>query len=194
MIVSVDTECTGLDIYHGARPFFVTMSCDEAIFDGHCQGWWSWLVDPTTRVPQIHEEDVEEIERVLTEAEELVLQNSKFDVIALKSIGVLRNGWPWDKEWERLAAAHLLARHHLRNLTALAVTYLGEDIGKYEDRVKEAGVEARRLAKSRRPEWRLAREGDPTMPSARGGEGRQDRGEEKRSPWKFDMWLPKQLA
>jgi hypothetical protein len=42
--LSLDTETTGLDVYHGARPFFIT-TCNE---QGE-QQYWEWDVDPETQ-------------------------------------------------------------------------------------------------------------------------------------------------
>lgn len=58
--LSIDCETGGLDLYHGALPFFVT-TCME---DG-TQKFWEWSVDPLTRKPQIPEEDVDEIRRLV---------------------------------------------------------------------------------------------------------------------------------
>ena len=64
---AVDTETTGIDLYHGARPFFVT-ACDQ---DGN-QTFWEWPVDPLTRVPRIPPGDVAEVQALLDSAEEVV--------------------------------------------------------------------------------------------------------------------------
>ena len=56
MIVALDTETTGLDFEHGAKPFMVQV-CDE----GGNQQWWEWQVDPLTRQPKIIKNDLKEI-------------------------------------------------------------------------------------------------------------------------------------
>mgnify|MGYP001611050659 FL=1 len=42
--IALDTETTGLDLYHGARPYLVT----TALEDGTNRGW-EWDGDPYTR-------------------------------------------------------------------------------------------------------------------------------------------------
>lgn len=60
-VISFDVESTGLDVYHGARPFFLTTCSD----DGRLK-WWEWDVDPLTRKVQIGYKDIAEITERLT--------------------------------------------------------------------------------------------------------------------------------
>ena len=55
-----------------------------------------------------------------------------------------------------------------------------------EGAAKKATVDARRMAKQMFPEWKVAREGDPDMPSVKSS---SQRDEDK--PWKNDLWLPR---
>src|SRR3990167_10635579 len=88
-MISLDTEDTGLDLRHGAKPFLFT-TCNE---EGQ-QSWWEWDVDPITRQPEIPPDDIQEIENLLyTGGNDLVFQNAKFDVTALVSIGVKWEHW-----------------------------------------------------------------------------------------------------
>ena len=184
MLWSLDTETTGVDLWHTARPFFVTM-CNEK----GTQLWWEWSVDPKTREPQPPQDDLDEISGLVMGAERLVLQNSKFDVTALAwFIPEFREDWPWDRTDDTLLMAHLLASNQPKNLTALALMYLGMDIQPYEDRMQKACEESRRYCRSRLPEWTIAKEGTPGMPSVKSG---SKRSEDK--PWKNDTWLPKTL-
>ncbi len=179
-MISIDTETTGVDFYHGARPFFVTI-CRE---DGE-QSWWEWNVDPMTRRVEIPEEDLRDVARTVRDADLLVLQNAKFDVKALSIAGAdfgMEEGWPWEKTRDTLLAGHLLASNQPHDLTSMAIQYLGVDIQPYEDALHTACEETRRLARSRFPNWRIARTDDPSMPSAKG------------SVWKYDTWLPRCLA
>jgi hypothetical protein len=68
MLLAVDTETTGLDLYHGARPFYVTL-CDE----NGAQSWYEWDVDPLTRDVDAPWADLQDLaERLLwTEADPL---------------------------------------------------------------------------------------------------------------------------
>jgi hypothetical protein len=53
---SLDTETTGVDTRHSAKPFFVT-ACDP----GGNQLYWEWRVNPFTREPEVPPEDLAEI-------------------------------------------------------------------------------------------------------------------------------------
>lgn len=179
-MISLDTETTGCDFFHGAKPFLVT-TCDD---DGQ-QRYWQWDVDPLTREPCVPVEDVEEIQALLDAVDLIVLQNAKFDAHALATIGV---ALPWGKVRDTLLSGHLLATNHPHELTAMCVEYLGHDIEPYEIEVKRIVEQCRKIARWEFPDWKLAKEGDPDMPSVKGGSKRD---EDK--PWKNDMWLPRAI-
>lgn len=184
MIASWDTETTGVDLRHSARPFFVTRCNEEGV------KFWEWEVNPLTRQPIIPNDDLDEIREEMAECDEVVAHNGKFDSAALASVGV--GEWPWDRFHDTLIAAHLLASNQPHNLTDSCVLYLGKNIQPYEDRLKQACVEARRLARSKFPEWKIAKEGLPGFPSIRGSGG-SGKGE-KDAVWKNDTWLPRAIA
>ena len=121
-MITVDTETTGMDFWHGARPFFVTACRD----DGE-QLWWEWDVNPLTRKPVVPPGDLDEIRDLIGSGEELVLQNGKFDVTALETL-MPNLKWPWDRHRDTLLAAHLLGSSAPKDLTSLGVTWLGVDI------------------------------------------------------------------
>lgn len=188
-MISLDTETTGVDLHHGAKPFLVT-TCNEA---GEVT-FFEWDVDPETRQPIVPIEDLAEIEQLIQAASLLTLQNPKFDVQALHTLagtGAVPEeglaGWQWE-EWDwlktrdTLLGGHLLASNQPHDLTTMALVYLGVNIEPYEHAVKKACEEARRIARSRYPTWRIAKKGLPEMPSA------------KESVSKFDMWLPRVIA
>lgn len=181
-MIALDTETTGLDFWHGCRPFFVS-TCYE---DG-TQKYWEWDVDPLTRIVQIPEDDIDEIQDLLDRVESnngvLVLQNPGFDVHALRTVGVTR--FPWGRVRDTLLAGHLLRSNGLHNLTDMVLEYLGEDIEPYEVSVKESVNEARRLVRTKgfiedHGEWRIGSVDDPEIPS--GGS------------WRSDYWLPRAVA
>jgi DNA polymerase I-like protein with 3'-5' exonuclease and polymerase domains len=190
-MIALDTETTGLDLRHGAKPFFVTICRDDGT-----QTYYEWRVDPLTRDPVIPPEDKEAIQDLLESVresdEQLVLQNPKFDCAALASIGI--TNFPWSNVWDTLLASHLLASNLRHDLTSLAMQYLGIDILPLEKRLHNACAEARRkvqqakLKKKRGSDygkladWRIADEGMSDIPSASG------------ECWKYDMWLPRALA
>lgn len=197
-MLAIDTETTGLDLHHAARPFFVT-TCNregENVF-------FEWSVDPITRVPNIPQEDVADIRKLIKEqlllhsvvggnedGRPLVMHNGKFDMAVLKTIGVWE-GFNIRKVWEglndTLIAGHLLASNQPHNLTDMTVQYLGVDIEPHEKAMHAACEEARRMCRSKafkaeHGEWTLAEKGQEGMPSATD------------SCWKYDMWLPRAIA
>ena len=175
-MISLDTETTGLDLRHGAKPYLVTICNDQGE-----NTWWEWDVDPLTREPAIPNGDLEAIQGAVDAADKIVLQNPKFDVAALQTVfnGGLR--WDWGKVRDTLLAGHLLASNEPHDLTTMTLVYLGFNSGPFEERIKKASEEARKLAKKEFPDWRIARKGLPEMPSA------------KEKVWKFDMWLPRAI-
>lgn len=211
MIISLDTETTGKDLYHGSRPFFVT-TCDER---GVNRYWGPpyWRVDPLTREVHYEKGDLEAIQKVVNEAEVIVVQNGKFDVAALKAATGGWFRWPWEKTWDTLIASHVLCSAPPHDLTSLASQYLGVDIYPLEKELKRVCLAARKLvqqnerdaygteARRKKGEvfpassmsqeeleelypfcnWRIAREGMKDMPSA------------KEESWKNDMWLPTEI-
>lgn len=184
-MISLDSETTGLDLRAGsARPFFIT-SCNER---GEIS-YWEAEVDPLTREPNWLQEDLDEIAETISpynnpDAEDgLVLQNGKFDVTALESIvPEWGEDWQWQYTHDTLIAGHLLASNQPHDLTSMSLIYLGVNIKPLEDAIQLACNEARRIARSKYPEWKIASKGLEGMPSA------------KESVWAFDMWLPKEIA
>jgi len=177
MMRSLDTETTGVDLWHGAKPFFVTF-CDEK---DHIT-YFEWEVDPHTREPRVKRKDLTAIQELIDDSETLVLQNPKFDYQALQTVFEGRLRWEWSKVRDTLLAGHLINSLEPHNLTDMVSKYLGLDIQPYEKDLQAASEEARRYARSHYPEWRIAKAGLAEMPSAGG------------KVWKFDTWLPKTLA
>ncbi len=176
-IISLDTETTGKDFYHSARPFFVTI-CDEA---GETS-YWEWDVDPLTRKPSVPLGDLDEIQKEIDRADIVVLQNAKFDVTALSMLYGGRLRWDWSKVRDTLLAGHLLASNQPHDLTSMSMVYLGVNILPLEDAIKAACQESRRMARSQYQDWRIAKVDDPEMPSV------------KDNTWAVDMWLPRAIA
>ncbi len=171
-MISIDSETSGVDFFHGTRPFFVTAANETGKVL-----YWEWPVDPLTRQPVIPQQDLVDIVEMLEEADEVVGQNIKFDVRALETIGI--GDWDWSKTHDTLVAGHILASNQPHNLTAMADAYLNVDILPHEVRLQEAVEKARRFCRSHLPTWAIAREGRSDMPSA--GE----------KVWRADYWLPK---
>src|SRR5262245_8768493 len=122
-LLAVDTETTGLDPYHGSRPYLVT-TCDDS-GKPRC---WVWEVDPLTRMPAISAAEREDIRRLIWGGDEtLVGHNLKFDVHALRTV-LGDFVWPWERTVDTLLAAHLLNSAQPKNLTDLCTLWLGHDI------------------------------------------------------------------
>ena len=176
--IAIDTETTGRDLRHSSRPFFVTIA-----YENGDQYYWDWDVDPETRIPQILARDVKEIAKHIRDADTLVLHNTKFDYAALLAADRgLVEYWDWDKVEDTLIASHILSSNTSHNLTDLTLKYLNIDILPHEKELQECCNEARRIVRSKYPDWRIAKEDDPELPSATG------------KLWANDMWLPKALA
>jgi DNA polymerase I-like protein with 3'-5' exonuclease and polymerase domains len=178
LTVSLDTEDTGLDLFHDARPYLVTATTSE----GRTL-IWQWEVDPLTRHPQVSQSDVLEIADLIRRTDILVLHNAKFDYLALSRWHPETvTHWDWDKVRDTVIAGHLLASNQPHNLTDMALHYLARDIESYEISLKEAAEKARRLCRSKLPDWLIAEkhmEGHPGM---------------EKSLWKADGWLPRALC
>lgn len=179
-VISLDTETTGLDLHHGAKPFLVTTCNGEGE-----NTWWEWVVQPNNREPIIVYEDLSEIQEVIDEADYIVLQSAKFDYVVLQTVFLGRLQWDWGKIHDTLLAGHLLASNHPHDLAAMVMEYLSTDIQPYEDRAEKAVKECRRLCQGKHAKynWRIAEKDLAEMPSAKGSK-----------LWKIDLWLPRAVA
>lgn len=82
--IAVDTETTGVKVWHGDQPFAVSMCNDE----GETK-YWEWPVDPYTRVVIYDEAELEEIESLLLDTRiGKVFHNGKFDVRMFENVGM----------------------------------------------------------------------------------------------------------
>lgn len=174
-LVSVDSEGTGIDLYHGARPYFFT-SCDE---DNNLV-WLEWDVDPFTREPIVPDEDKRFIREYLR-GKSRVLQNPGYDVRALSMLDPLLV-WDWPNTYDTLLAGHLLCSNAPHDLTSMTLQYLGMRINQWEDSLEKVVKAAISVVKSKFPRWRRARRGLSEMPSI------------KEKFWKIDAWIPRALV
>lgn len=178
MIISGDTETTGIDHNHGALAFLVTTCNDkgEVVY-------WEADVDPYTRLPLWEDSDLDEIQSTFDQADKIVFHNPRFDVKALAKLSYARWGnFDWSKVEDTLLMSHLVASNQPHDLTTLSIVELGVNIEPFELEMEEHVKEAIKVVKSDFPKWRLAKAGDPSMPSA------------KEKVWKFDMWVPRAVA
>jgi DNA polymerase I-like protein with 3'-5' exonuclease and polymerase domains len=192
MTISIDTETTGVDLFHASRPFFVTI-CGQ---DGE-QQFFEWDVNPLTREVEVVEDDLGEIGELLSpnNTGEIVGQNIKFDVTALSRMRPeFGDYWRWEDTHDTLIAGHLLHSSMPHDLTSLALHYLGVDIQPYEDRLEEAVKACRRIVQQAKlkvkrgkeegefAHWMIAGKDVEGMPSA------------KEEAWKNDTWLPRAMV
>lgn len=180
LLISCDTETTGLDFFHGAKPFLVT-TCDT----DYENKWWEWDVNPETRQPIIPDKSMRNLKKYLS-GKRLVFHNSKFDTKALSTVGV---EFDWDDIVDTVIAYHMVSSSTPKDLTSLTLEHLDIDVQPYEDKIKTITKEARALAKREFPSWRLAKDGLSDMPSIKASSS-----DEEDKPWKNDMWLPRAIA
>jgi len=142
--------------------------------------YWEAYVDPLTREPQWDAASLVEIQGLIDEADELILQNTKFDFHALETIGI---ELPlFSKVKDTLIAGHLLCSNQPHDLTTMVMIYLRKNVQPLENLMEVAVKEAMKIVKREFPEWRLAKKGLEEMPSA------------KSKTWKYDAWLPRAVA
>lgn len=180
--ISLDTETTGLDLLHGARPYYVSMAMLDS-HDGIVNLSWRWPVDPHRRTVEYDVDDLREIQKTIDDADEIVLHNAKFDARALKlafSDAGMSMSWDWSKIHDTIIACHLVNSIPPHDLTSMVLVYLGVDVQPYNNRLKVACMKARRMAS--KMGWRISSPGEPDMPSVRG------------ESWKMDGWVPGQIA
>lgn len=197
-LLAIDTETTGVDLYHGARPFVVTMAWLDEGADRPEQRTWVWPVDPLTRVPQAPERDLADIGDMIfglagDDDAHLIGQNIKFDVAALRTI-LPEFTWPWHRTHDTLIAGHMLASNQPHDLTSMCLQEVGFDLSPLEEAMKKATLKARDYCRRHLPDWLISKAGAEGMPSAGGGDGRSARGGESEKSWKFDTWLPLALS
>lgn len=187
MIIALDTETTGLDTFHGCLPFFVTICTDEQLKKQESPYYWEWDVDPLTRRPIIPEGDIERILELVRSADKVILQNAKFDILALNEVdNRFYEEWDWDKTYDTMYAGHTISSIENRGLGDMALNYLGIDITEYENNlhavIKDVIKEINKSDYLELQTWKLAKVGMKGLPS-------QDN-----KAWACDYWLPKAYA
>lgn len=176
MIISLDTECTGPDFWHGCKPFFVS-TCTP---DG-ADPCWDFPVDPKCRAVHISPKKLASLQAYIESADTIVFHNAKFDIRALSTIGIPPDVF-WNKEiHDTHIASHVLwsgESHALKDLCVLHLNYPDTD----EDALIEASKKARTLARTL--EFDIATHKHRHFP-----------GLPKTTHWeKLDYWLPAAVA
>lgn len=175
-MIALDTETTGVDFVHGCRPFFV-----GCISDSEELSYWHWRVNPYTRVPTILQEDLEEITDLIQQHGQVVFHNAKFDIRALKSVGIdIPHLIGWENIEDTLIYSHLYDSKGSHGLKPLSENILGMSI-EDEKVLKKAVSDCRTLMGPK--QWAKAQKGHCHFPTLKGT-----------SWWKMDMWMPKEVA
>jgi DNA polymerase I-like protein with 3'-5' exonuclease and polymerase domains len=187
-LIALDTETTGLDLWHGCRPFYVSTVDDAGTI--RC---WEWDVDPLTRTPAIPKKDIAEITKLIQAHTKpkiknrgIVFHNAKFDLRALDLIGVTLP--PWDCVHDTCIASHALSSQSSHKLKDLAQIHLGIPTDDESD-LREAVQAARRYG--RKHGWRVAKANDPHWPAMKNTPKGKTGGD---SWWACDMWMPRAVA
>lgn len=173
-LLALDTETTGVDFWHGCRPFFVSVLDD----DGNTISY-EWDVDPYTRTVIVPQADLLSLEKLIKQ-NDLLMHNTKFDIRALQSHGLPTPRW--EGIHDTLIASHVLVSNESHKLKDLALQYL--DVSDDDQQaLMEASNHARRYA--RQWGWRLANEGDPHFPAQKRPEN---------GWWMLDTWMPRAVC
>lgn len=178
-LLAYDTETSGLSIRAGCRPYAIILqepNKNPVLFE--------WEMNPHTRHPIIPHGDIDDIKQRFV-GKIAVGFNSKFDLLALESIGI--NLWEivgWENIHDAMLLSHAYESGGSHGLKELCVRHLGL----LDDDERQLGkdcVRARAIAK--RLGWAIAKPGHPHFPAVK------TFGEDKKA-WKADMWLPRAIA
>lgn len=172
--IAIDVEATGLDVYHGCKPFYIA-TCDT---HGKVRSWYT-DVDPMTREPKWKPAVIRQIQKYISDRPQLY-HNAKFDRRMLRSVGI--DPAPWEWTFDTHSAAHVLKSDDPGALKELALLYCDIDMDD-QDQLRKAVNDARREAKSYG--WMIADEGVPQF----AGRKKPDSGW-----WALDMWVPRAVA
>jgi DNA polymerase I-like protein with 3'-5' exonuclease and polymerase domains len=185
MQLAIDTETTGLDMFHAARPFFIT----TAYFDPKGEPTtrnFHFRVDPKTREVKSDKVKLKQVREMIGDASELILHNAKFDYLMLRALDPeIEKVWDWTKVHDTVYASHVLNSQHTKDLTSLTKRYLKVDIQPYEDEVEKAVKQCRqkcRTSKTQVSDWCVAEKHGDGMPSS------------EKEIWRGDLWLPWEMA
>lgn len=171
MIIACDTETTGLDLWHGCKPFYFGGVDEKGVITS-----WRWRVNPYTREVSISNGDRAEIIEYLASADEIIWHNAKFDIRGLESIGIGLPSDIWQKSQDTILASHCLKSdgpHDLKNLALMHCDILDDD----EDDLRDACIASRRIAD--KVGWIKAEPAAQWWPTQKTGEW-----------WKADCWMP----
>jgi DNA polymerase I-like protein with 3'-5' exonuclease and polymerase domains len=178
MILAFDTETTGIDVFHGCRPFLIT-ACD-----GVKNYYWWAIVDPWTRNVTWEQDDLEEFLKLTYKADRVVTHNGNFDIrmvaAAMTDLGLDPELWItmiFAKLEDTLVASHAVCSGDVHALKLLALKYL--DVDPIEEQELHEAVKAA-VNVARREGWCVAKAGHPHFPALK---------KQGTEFWKQDFWL-----
>jgi DNA polymerase I-like protein with 3'-5' exonuclease and polymerase domains len=192
-LASMDTETTGLDTYHGCRPFLVSACTGKSNYV------WEGEVDPSSREVEWRAAEVRDLLKFINNCEQLVFHNRNFDIrmIATLGIGLLPNTfisgykqflYPDKRIYchDTIVASHVVCSGsrkvgHPHGLKDLCIKYFGYD-NSDEEVLQQSIVESRSYLSTNEKDVQIARVGHPHFPAA------------TEVSWAQDMWLDMNLC
>jgi len=140
MILAVDTETTGLNWFHGDRPYLISYTREEMVTD-YIQGF----VNPFTRAVTWNAVDLINFQQLLDSCTIIIFHNASFDIHMLETIGIKINK-PYI---DTLVFTHLVNNSYMEyGLKPLTKKLLGmptQDQKDLSDSTKEARRKGKKL-------------------------------------------------
>lgn len=141
IIMAVDTETTGRNVWIGARPFAVSI----ARSDGQTT-WLEWEVDPKTRAPILSARDRREARALLGDRGVVkCFWNAKFDLFMLESVGVEVRGRVEEVSFKARSVFNLEPSYRLKTIAERYLSIGRDDERELHDAVSLARRVARRV-------------------------------------------------
>lgn len=189
-LAAMDTETTGLDTYHGCRPYMVTACTRTRAYV------WKGEVDPGTRKVYWSKKELNDLNKFIRECKALVFHNANFDIRMLAAIrlAVIPQAFvknfsflPVDSSFntkypiihDTIAASHMVCSGnrklgHPHGLKELCVKYFGYN-NNDELILQRSVLQAREQLKTY-ADVQIAKTGHPHFPATD-------------AVWEQDMWL-----
>lgn len=186
-IISFDSETTGLDLFHGCKPFLFIASDYFGSEENHA--WWG-TVDPFTREVTWDQEVLDDLQLILDNAETIVFHNAQFDLRCLEVVGI-KIDHLWEKIDDTQVMSHIICsgdmgkkknipttNHALKKLTFKYFGWSDDEEKELELAVKEE------IKIARNKGYCVAKFGHHHFPTAK-----------KQSKfWKADYWLVPEIC
>jgi len=165
-MLAVDTETTGLDSFHGCKPYLIT--CCDGVYN---YAYWG-SIDHKTREVTWDSKIIQEVQELL-DKHTLIFHNALFDIRMLESIGLSVD---FNRIEDILIASHLICSGDVHGLKDLAVKYL--QYWDDDERDLQQAVTSTRERYRDDPNVSIAKEGHPHYPAVRSAKW-----------WKQDLFL-----